>query len=85
MKKSKVYILILCIGLCAVVLSWDALDQSLPNRHVIWGICTLVLLVVSGRKDFMELNRKIFKVFAAYILICMLSVYVAVNKSESVY
>lgn len=85
MKKVKVYILILCIGLCALVLSKSVLDQSLTNRHVIWGIFTILLLVMFKPRDMKILNRRIFKVFAAYILICTLSIFVAINKSEAVY
>lgn len=87
MKKEN-YILVIGIILCGVISSPYVLDPSLIVRHIVLGITALALcwfLFLKKKKNLSILQTSIFLVFLIYCVITTLSLFKAVNKSESLY
>ena len=87
MKKEN-YILCAGLILCGVILSNQALDRSMLIRHISWGLTTLMLcvcLLVKKKKNLSVLYSTLFLVMIVYCLAATLSMFKAVNVSESLY
>lgn len=87
MKKFELYILIICIFACGLVTTSQTKDVSMPIRYVIWSVLTGVLLfsIFSRKADFGFLGSPVVLCFALYLLVMILSISYAYNKSEAVY
>lgn len=82
------YILPIGIVLCGVISSAKALDPSGAVRHMGWCVLTLVLCalyLLKKKKDLSVLQTSLFLVFVIYCLATTVSIFKAVNTSESLY
>ena len=89
MKTIERVVVSLGIVLCACFLSKLACDEALTIRHVIWGVTTLLLFIMvllrADKIDFGVTKLLIFKVFFIMVIFTYLSLFKALNLSESLY
>jgi O-antigen ligase len=91
MKRTELIIFLLTILLCSTVQATSAIHETLTVRNLIWGVSTLVLLILISTRYYKEkinldfVFNPIFAMTECLLIMGLISCFFAINLGEAFY